>query len=115
MTTPLVDPVGGWSNRLNRNISVRTRWTIVFSTLTGMCPLLMSVCSALPKYVLNGCSRSVPVDRALRAVQRPVVGGHEAREVPPVTQDGRLQVGLLQLALPLMVEYAHITEAAWAW
>ena len=41
-------PVRGWLNRLNRNISVKTRCTIVFSTLTGMVPFWMAVCSAVP-------------------------------------------------------------------
>ena len=39
-------PVRGWLNRLNRNISVKTRCTIVFSTLIGMVPFWMAVCSA---------------------------------------------------------------------
>ena len=41
-------PVRGSLNRLNRNISVSTRYTIVFSALTGIVPLLTAVCSAVP-------------------------------------------------------------------
>ena len=42
------EPVRGWLNRLYWNISVRTRWTMVFSALSGMVPFLMAVCSAVP-------------------------------------------------------------------
>ena len=48
VTVAEVVPVRGWLNRLNRNISVKTRCTIVFSTLTGMVPFCTAVCSAVP-------------------------------------------------------------------
>jgi len=48
VTVAPVLPVRGWSNRPNLNISVKTRCTIVFSTLTGMVPFWTAVCSAVP-------------------------------------------------------------------
>ena len=60
VTVSVGEPVRGWLNRLNRNIWVKTFCTIVLIALTGIVPFWMSVCSAVPKYVLNGCSWSVP-------------------------------------------------------
>ena len=48
VTVSVGEPVRGWLNRLNRNIWMKTRCTIVFSTLIGMVPFWMAVCSAVP-------------------------------------------------------------------
>jgi hypothetical protein len=48
VTVADVDPVRGWLNSLNRNISVSTRCTIVFSTLFGIVPFCTAVCSGAP-------------------------------------------------------------------
>jgi hypothetical protein len=60
VTVAEVEPVGGLAIRLKRNISVRIDWTMVLSTDRGMVPFCTAVCSGDPKYVLNGCSWSVP-------------------------------------------------------
>ena len=48
VTVSVGEPVRGWLNRLNRNISVRIGCTIVFSALFGIVPFSTSVCSAVP-------------------------------------------------------------------
>ena len=48
VTVADVDPVRGRLNSLNRNISVSTRCTIVFSTLFGIVPFCTAVCSGAP-------------------------------------------------------------------
>ena len=60
VTVAPVEPVRGSLNRLNLNISVRMRYTIVFSTDLAIVPLRTAVSSGVPKLPLNGCSMSVP-------------------------------------------------------
>src|SRR5579859_1997771 len=48
VTVAEADPVRGWLNRLYWNISVKIRWTMVFSALCGMVPFRMAVCRAVP-------------------------------------------------------------------
>ncbi len=48
VTVSVSDPVGGLANRLNRNISVRIRDTMPFSTDSGTCPACTAALSGAP-------------------------------------------------------------------
>ena len=98
-----VVPVGGLLNRLKRNISVRIRCTIVFSVDRGIVPFCDRGLQRGAEEVAERLLLVGAVGCAVDVVQRAVVRGHEAGEVPGVARASWFSRNLLlQAKLPLI-------------